>query len=133
MKMISLPALFLTLVLASSSFAQAVPQVPVTRLINMAPAVITYNQSGIGEVQLNPDRGLLDVMAYRKVSILVGATKATSFRLSMGLPTLAQTFIRPISSNIQTIEINGPYLVLYLAGGAPNTTEKVALWVYLSS
>lgn len=128
-------ATFLGLVAASSAFGQAAA----TRFINFVdtPATITYSASGEGRVNLDPaTAGVVNLAGFRKVFVRVGTTRATAILVNMGKisgSTLSQFFIRPMSQQTQTFDVVAPQMVLVLTGGPPNTTERVQLWVFLSS
>jgi hypothetical protein len=128
------------LILALSAVAPAaLAQVPNTRLINMVdtPATITYSASGEGRVPLDPSVGnIIKVNGFRKFSVLIGTTRATSMMLFIGKisgPTLSQRFTQPVDAKIHTFDVVGPEMTLWLTGGPPNTTERVQLWVYFTS
>jgi hypothetical protein len=116
-------------------------EIPHTRLINFVdqPATVKYSQFGEAQVQLNaPTGGILDVRQFRKVHILVGSTKSTSFQVFMGKisdATLSDTrlVVQPPDHKIHTLEVVGPEMTLFLMGGAPSRQEQVQLWVYLTS
>jgi hypothetical protein len=113
--------------------------IPNTRLINFVdtPAGLTYSQFGDAQVVLDPNTGgILDVDAFRRVSLLIGSTQAPSFSLFIGKlagATLGFEHNRPVDQRIHTFQIVGPEIALVLRGGAPNSSEQVQLWVYLSS
>jgi hypothetical protein len=125
------------LALSSTSGVQA--QLASTRFINLVdtPAAVTYSASGQAQVQLHPTAGaIIQVAGFRKVSIRIGSTQATSLHVIMGKlsgTTVGARFTRPINQQIHTFDILGPELALWLIGGPPGTTENVLLWVYLSS
>ena len=125
----------LALVLPPAAYAQMAS----TRIINFVdtPATITYDAQGEGAVQLHPTLGhIIRVAGYRKVSICVGGTQAKSFQIVMGKllgATLGQAITRPINNDIHAFDIIGPHLALLLTGGSAGATEKVQLWVFLSS
>ncbi|MGD0339958.1 MAG: hypothetical protein ABSB78_14350 [Bacteroidota bacterium] len=125
----------IALTLASAALAQPAS----TRFISFVdtPAVVTFNQWGQGMVPLDPQTGsVISTTGYRKVCIRIGTTSAASIMINMGKisgATLSQMITRPMSQKIQTYDVVGPEMVLFLTGGHPNTTEKVQLWVYLSS
>ena len=113
--------------------------IPNTRFINFVdnPAAIQYSQYGEAQVNLDPPTGgILDIREFRRVSIHIGSTNASSFWVSMGKisgATLSQGYTQPLDGNTHTFEIVGPELALWLLGGAPNSQEQVQLWVYLRS
>jgi hypothetical protein len=121
--------------------AAASAEIPHTRLINFVdqPATIRYSQFGQGQVQLDPPTGgILDIRQFRKASIRVGSTRATSFQVFMGKisnATLSEIrlIVQPPDQKIHTLEVVGPEMTLFLMGGAPNSQEQVQLWVYLTS
>lgn len=125
----------IVLTLASVTSAQLAE----TRFINFVDtkAVVTFSQSGEGRVPLDPQtENVIKTTGYRKVSIRIGSTSATTFIVHVGKisnATLSQSITWSKTSKIKTIEVIGPEMVLYLTGGKPNTTEEVQLWVYLSS
>jgi hypothetical protein len=116
-------------------------EIPHTRLINFVdqPTTIKYSQFGQGQVQLDPQTGgILDIRQFRKVSIRVGSTHATSFQVFMGKisnATLSEIrlIVQPPDQKIHTLEVVGPEMTLFLMGGPPNSQEQVQLWVYLTS
>ena len=124
---------------ALTTTPSASAQLATTKFYNFVdtPASITYNASGQAQVQLDPAVGaIISVAGYRKVSIRIGATKATSFMFGMGKisgPTLSRIITRAINQQINTFDVVGPEMVLVLAGGPPNASENVQLWVYLST
>ncbi len=113
--------------------------IPNTRFINFVdtPASIKYSQGGEAQVPLDPQTGgIIDVSGFRRISILIGSTKASSFEVFIGKisgTTLAQRNGQPIDHKIHTFEVVGPQIILWLMGGPTNSQEKVQLWVYLSS
>jgi len=117
-------------------------EIPHTRLINFVdrPTKIKYGQFGQAQVQLAdpPTPEILNISEFRKASICVGSTSATSFQVYMGkisntiLSELRLTVQQP-DHNIHTLEVVGPEMTLWLIGGAPNSQEQVQLWVYLTS
>ncbi len=112
---------------------------PNVRFINLvdSPATLQYNQHGQAQVLLEPQTGgILDVKEFRRVSICIGATKASSCEMYMGKisgTTLSQRYNLPLDGHIHTFEVVGPQMALGLNGGQPNSTEHVQLWVYLRS
>ncbi|HUI24780.1 MAG TPA: hypothetical protein VL403_01750 [Candidatus Kryptonia bacterium] len=112
--------------------------VPNTKLINFVdtPVSIQYSASGDAFIPLaSPTQSILDVTGFRRVSILVGATKASSYELFMGKisgATLSNRFSQVIDQQIHTYEVVGPEINLNLRGPA-KVKEKVQLWVYLRS
>ena len=114
-------------------------EIPNTRFINFAdaPVAVVYDQFGSAHVNLDPQvGGIIDLSGFRRVSIRIGTTKATSFVVNMGKisgATLSQAFSRAVDSQIHTFEVIGPQMNLSLKGAAPSTQEKVQLWVYLRS
>ena len=117
----------------------AVAQLAVTRFINLVdtPVSVTYDNSGIAQVPLDAATGtVITVAGYRKVSVLIGSGHATSFSVVMGKSrgeTLMAAFTRPVSTNIQTFDVVGPDMALWLRGGTPGRSETVQLWVFLST
>jgi hypothetical protein len=115
------------------------PDIPNVRFINLVdtPAALQYSQFGEAQVPLDPKTGhVIDVKKFRRVSILIGSTKAGSCMMFMGKisgPTLSKQFTLPLDGDIHTFDIVGPEMSLFLSGGKPNTKENVQLWVYLSS
>ncbi len=113
--------------------------IPNTRLINHVdtPATIHYSQHGQAQVPLDPAVGsIIDVSQYRRVSVEIGQTHATSAALYMGKisgATLSMLFAVPLDGKIHTFEIVGPQITLWLSGAAPNSQEQEQLWVYLTS
>lgn len=113
--------------------------IPNTLLFNFVdtPAIIQYSQFAEAQVILDPQvGGIIDVSGFRRVSIRIGSTNATSFSLFMGKisgATLSQEFNQPIDNQIHTFEVVGPEMSLHLNGGNPNSKEQVQLWVYLRS
>jgi hypothetical protein len=128
-------AAFVGMVAAPSVFGQAAA----TRLFNFVdtPATITYGASGEGRVVLDPaSGGVVSLAGFHKVFVRIGTTRATGILVNMGKisgATLSQFFARPMSQQTQTFDVIGPQMVLVLTGGPPNTTERVQLWVFLSS
>ena len=118
---------------------QAFGQLAATKFINLVdtPASVTYDSAGIAQVRLDPSAGrIINIAGYRKISVLIGTTHATSFSVVIGKgngASLAQAFTRPISNNIQTFDVVGPEMGLWLRGGTPGSSETVQLWVFLSS
>ena len=133
MRRVALTCAVLALAAAPSAGAQAA-----SRFFNLVdtPAVVTYGRGGSARVQLDPAVGaIINVAGYRKVSVLIGSTQATSSEILIGKisnATLAQRFNVPLDQQIHTFDIVGPELVLWLVGGPPGTSEKVQLWVFLS-
>ena len=114
------------------------PDIPNTKFIDLVtkPAIIKYDSRGIAQVLLDPTAVIIKVNEFRKVSILIGSTKAISFSVNMGKlfgTTMAQSFVQTVDSSIHTLDIVGPEMSLWLVKGPPNTQENVQLWVYLSS
>src|SRR5829696_3802300 len=114
------------------------PDIPNTRFINFVhtPAAIQYNQFGGALVNLNPPTRIIDIRQFRRASICIGSTSASSFWVSIGKisgPTLSMGHTRPVDGNIHTFEVVGPEMALWLLGGTPNSQEQVELWVYLRS
>ena len=118
---------------------QAFGQLAVTRFINLVdtPANVTYDSSGTATVRLDSTTGtVLRIAGYRKVSVMIGSGHATSFSVVMGKiggGTAAQEFSRPVGGNIQTFDVVGPEMALWLRGGTPGRSESVELWVFLST
>jgi len=115
----------------------ALAQLATTRFINLtdSAAAINYNAQGTAIVPIGPGN-IIDVTGYRKISVLVGTTRATSMSLNIGKAngaTLLQGISRPIGTTIQTIDVVGPEFSLWLRGGPPNTSERVQIWIYISS
>jgi hypothetical protein len=114
-------------------------EIPNTRFINFVdtPANIQYSQFGEGAVNLDPQTGgIMNITEFRRVSIRIGSTTASSFDVFMGKiagTTLAVRFTLPVDNNVHTFNIVGPELSVSLKGGQPQSTEQVQLWVYLSS
>ena len=112
---------------------------PNTKFINCvdSPADIKYSKYGEGTVPLDPSSfGPIDVIGFRRVSIMIGATKAHSCIIHMGKisgSTLAGKFDVPLNHEVHTFEVVGPQMSIWLKGGPPNSNEKVQLWVYLKS
>jgi len=80
----------------------------------------------------------LNVRAYRKVSILMSATKAHSILLYMGkwVPnTLCATFEWTPDDKIHTFDILGPEIALFMSSPFVKSTpaEDVELWLYLTT
>jgi len=115
------------------------PDVPNVWFINFVdnPAVLNYSQHGEAQVPLDPQTGsIIDVTGFRRVSILIGSTNASSCVMYMGKisgTTLSQSFSVPLDAMIHTFEVIGPQMNLWLMGGKPNAIENVQLWVYLRS
>jgi hypothetical protein len=114
------------------------PDVPNTRFFNFVdtPAAIEYSQFGEAFVDLEGDGGSVDLTEFRRVSVRIGSTSATSFSVSIGKianATLAYSHVRPTNNEIHTFEVEGPELNLWLKGGPPGSNETVQLWVYLRS
>ncbi len=113
--------------------------IPNTLFFNFVdtPAIIQYSQFAEAQVILDPQvGGIIDVSGFRRVSIRIGSTNATSFSLFIGKisgATLSQEFSQPIDNQIHTFEVVGPQMSLFLKGGKPNSREEVQLWVYLRS
>ena len=113
--------------------------VPNTRLFNFVdtPAAIHYSQFNEAQVPLDPKTGnIIEVTQFRRVSILIGSTKATSFSLFMGKisgATLSREFNLPIDEDIHIFDVIGPEIALFFKDGTPNSNENVQLWVYLTS
>jgi hypothetical protein len=132
-------ALLVCVIVSLVSLPAAFAQLAATRFINLTdtPASVTFDASGIAQVRLDPQAGrIISVAGYRKVSVMIGTTRATSFSVIMGKgngASLAQAFTRSITQNIQTFDVVGPEMSLWLRGGPPNATEQVQLWIYLSS
>ena len=135
MKRVLLVSPLFLLIVAPASSAQMAS----TRFINFVdtPATVTYNQYGEAVVRLDAQGGSsIDVSGFRKLSVRIGSTRATSFRIAMGKisnTTLAYPFDLPRNQRINTFDVVGPEMSLWLRGGPPNTTETVQLWLYLSS
>ena len=119
--------------------AEVFGQIPNTRFINLVdtPATIAFNQFGEARIPIDPAVGnIIKINTFRKVSILVGTTHATSMSVIIGKNagvTLAQAFTSPIDLKIHTFDVIGPEFAVVLKGGPPNTSEHVQVWVYLSS
>src|ERR1700737_2486624 len=112
--------------------------IPNTHLINFVDiaAAIHYSQFGDSFVQLDPQNQIIDVHEFRKVSIQIGSTSATSCEIFMGKlsnTTLGAKYNVPLDSQIHSFEVVGPEMALALKGGAPNSGEQGQLWVYLRS
>jgi len=114
-------------------------EIPNTRFINFVdtPANIQYTQFGEAQVNLDPQTGgIINITEFRRVSVRIGTTNASSFDLFMGKiagTTLSVRHTLPVDNNIHTFNIVGPEMSLFLKGGQPQSTEQVQLWVYLSS
>jgi hypothetical protein len=132
-------AILVSAFLAFVPLPAALAQLAATRFINLVdtPASITYDNSGIAQVRLDPTAGrIINIAGYRKVSVLIDTTRATSFSVVMGKGngvTLSAPITRPVSPNIQTFDVVGPEMALWLRGGAPGSSESVRLWIFLSS
>jgi len=113
--------------------------IPNTKFINFvdAPAEIKYSKYGDGAVPLDLSiTGPIDVSNFRRVSVMIGNTKAKSCNIYMGKisgPTLAGKFDIPLNHEVHTFEVVGPQMTLWLTEGPPNSNEQVKLWVYLKS
>lgn len=113
--------------------------IPHTLFINFVdtPATIEYSQFGEATVPLDPQTGgILNISKFRRVSILVGSTHASSCEVYMGKisgATLATSYSQPLDQKVHTYEVIGPQMSLSLKGGAPHSREQVQLWVYLRS
>jgi hypothetical protein len=135
MTRLALACTLLAMTLAPAANAQ----LATTRMFNFVdtPAALTYNASGQAQVQLHPTAGsIIRIAGFRKVSIRIGSTHATSVLVNMGKlanATLSQIFTYPTDQQIHTFDIIGPELAVTLMGGAPGSTENVQLWVFLSS
>ncbi len=129
--------LYAVIVLGAGATAWA--QLAGTKLYNLVdvPATVTYSQSGQAQIQLDPQAGsTISTAGYHKVYVRVGTTKAKHIMINMGKisgPTLSQMFTRPVGQSIQAFDVVGPEMVLWLTGGPANKTEKVQLWVFLTS
>jgi hypothetical protein len=80
--------------------------------------------------------GIIDVTEFRRASVRVGSTSATSISVFIGKilgTTLAVEHTHPLDGKIHTHDIVGPELALWLKGGAPSSNEEVEVWVYLRS
>lgn len=113
--------------------------IPNTKFINCVDnqADIKYSKYGDGAVSLDPSNsGPIDMSGFRRVSVMIGNTKAKSCKIYMGKisgPTLAGKFDVPLDHEIHTFEVVGPQMTLWLTEGPPNSSEQVKLWVYLKS
>ncbi len=114
-------------------------QLATTRLFNRVdqPVTVTYSASGEGRVVLDQAIGsIVRVAGYRKLSILLGSTKATSVDLYFGKisnATLSQRTSIPVDRKIHSFDVVGPEMLIVLVGGPPNTTESVQIWAFLST
>ena len=111
---------------------------PNTNFINFVDSrsIVQYTHHGRGAVPLDPTTRAIDVTGFRRVSIRIGSTQATSCRMFMGKirgATLASAFTVPLDGEIHTFEVVGPEMSLSLEGAEPDSTEQVELWVYLRS
>lgn len=134
MRKVSLVAVFLLFAAGT-----ALAQVPNTRFINLVdtPATIAFNASGTARIPIDPSvNNIINVRGFRKISVLIGSTSATSARVIIGKNaglTLAQGFTFTLDQRIHTFDVIGPEFTIFLQGGAPNTTQQVQVWVYLTS
>jgi hypothetical protein len=135
MKRVAMVCAVITLTVGSVAWGQ----LAATRFFNLVdtPATITFSQFGEAMVQLDPQTGgVISTTGYHKVYVRVGTTSAKKIVINMGKisnTTLSQMFTRSMSQNTQAFDVIGPEMVLLLTGGKPNTTEKVQLWVYVTS
>jgi hypothetical protein len=136
MKRIAFACVLLALAAPSAAFAQ----LATNQLYNFVntPVTVTYSASGQAQVSLSTTSGaIISIAGYRKVSMRLGATHATTLQVSMGKisgPTLSAAVLNgPVDGRIHTFDVVGPELVLTLSGGPPNTTDHIQLWVYLST
>jgi hypothetical protein len=100
------------------------------------PYHVTYSAYGEAFVDFPPK--YLKIDGFRQVSVAVAGTAHThSFDLRMGKISGA-TFTDTVAFNqsadkkIHTYNVTGPEMNLVLKGD-PNTTDDVALWLYLRS
>ncbi len=125
--------------LISSSPPAQMGAAPNSRFFNFVdtPASVHYSQFNAAQVILDPTTGgVIDVSGYRRISVRIGPTKATSFSVFIGKisgATLSQECNLPVDNKIHTFEVVGPQMALFLIGGTANSDENVQLWVYLSS
>ena len=93
---------------------------------------VTYDASGTAVISLQTSNSV-DVTDYRKVSVRVSATSATSFEVRLGTfgtKALAGTFSAPVDNQIHTFDIVAPHMKFVLKG-PPNTQDSVRFWIYL--
>jgi len=114
------------------------PDLPNTRFINLvdAPAPIEYSKFGECVVPLDSGDGIIDVTPFRRATILIGSSTASSCVLAVGKihgATLAMAYVFPLDNQAHTVEIIGPEMNLVLQGGPPLSKENVQVWVYLRS
>lgn len=115
-----------------------VREIPNARFINFVspPVSLQYDRGGLVQVPLSPQtNNALDVSGFRKISILIGTTKASAAFLYMGTfaHTLAQGYAVPLDSSIHTFDVVAPEMWLTFNGAPPNTVENSYFWIYLSS
>jgi hypothetical protein len=126
-------------VLALAMVSPVLAQTTGTRFINFVdtPLTVTYSQYGMTMLLLDGAKGPMNVSGFKKVTVGIGATKATSCKVSMGKitgTTVAKSFDQPINAqnHVFTLDIIGPEMSVWLLGGPSNTTDKVQLWIYLT-
>ena len=114
-------------------------QLASTLFINHVDQPITaqYTQYGEASLVLDASAGsIMKVAGYRRVSVLLGSTHATSAVLTLGKisnATMSQWFTLPLDQKIHTYDIVGPEMSIILKGAPPNTTEPIKIWVYLTT
>jgi len=111
---------------------------PNVRFISLVdpPAKLHYDENGEAMVNLPGDQGNIDVGEFRRVSVLIGQTKAAATQAVLGTlngRTLAGVFTFPNDLQIKTLEVVGPQFGLQLVEGPPHTEEEVQIWVFLQS
>jgi len=135
MRRIALACAFIALATPSIGSAQLLT----TKLYNFVdtPLSVTYSSSGQAQLKISPPNAIISVTGYRKVSIRIGSTHATTLQVHMGKisnATLSQRiFNGPIPQTIRTFDVVGPELVIWLMGAPANSTEQVQIWVYLTT
>lgn len=111
---------------------------PHASFINLVdpPAKVHFDANGEAKVSLPGAIGNIDVREFRRVSFMIGQTKAHAVQALFGTldgPTLAEAFIYPNDLKIKTHKVVAPLFGLQLVQGPPNTDEEVQVWVFLQS
>ncbi len=79
---------------------------------------------------------ILDVRNYRKVSVLIGPTKAAKGIITIGKisgSTLSVQYDIPIDGKVHSFDVVGPEINLGLTGSTSSPKESVQAWIYFTS
>lgn len=112
--------------------------VPNTSFFNFvdSPMSATYSQFGEAPLRFLPTGSIVPVSEYRYICFEIGSCSAQTFELYIGKisgSTLSKGFAGPLDYDIHRFDVIGPEMDLWLKGGPSGLTERVQVWLYLTS